>query len=192
MNIHSILQAGAANQLGPVTVSKIYPPNPGAKNKFVLIEDSSGKGALKIWGAAMNTHFSEGQQITLVGSGPKGGLKTSEYNGKTSIDANDCRIEIGGQNQAQPPATSYQQPAAQPAGQLASGNTQRVRLTSPSDELDQRDLLILSKHSKISAKMTELLIAEGLPEEVVTQGAIRAPETYHLSWCGQKGLGDID
>lgn len=122
--IHTMLSQGSGVQLGPVTIDKVYPFTPGGKNIFMLISDASGKGALKIWGAAANGSYQPGQQITLVGTGPKGGLKVSEYQGKTSIDANDCRVEFGGGGgsvEAAQPAPAGYQPRQAPAPSVTSG-----------------------------------------------------------------------
>ncbi len=198
MNIQTLLSQGNAVQLGPVTVEKTYEKKPGDKNRFLLISDTSGKGALKIWGAAANTELFNGQQITLIGSGPKGGLKTSEYNGKVSIDANDCRIEIAGQQSHQErPQASVEHVGFTPApgaSGYATGtrNAMRVKLAAPSAELDERDKLILEKHVKIVAHTFDLAMSAGLPGDLCEKVAANAPENYHLSWCGQKGLGDID
>ena len=182
MNIHQILSEGQGIQLGPIKVSKTYPFKPGDKNRFVLIEDSSGKGALKIWGAAANSDLQPGMVLTLVGTGPRGGVKTSEYNGKTSIDANDCRIEFAGGAPASdghsgttehvgysPPASAYQPPAA-----------------TGSDKLPQ-----VMKRCALATRLyiDELTINHGFSKDEAMMLAQNAPAWYPLMWFGEKGLG---
>jgi hypothetical protein len=179
--IHSVLQEGSAVQLGPVKVEKTYPRKPGDKNRFLLISDSSGKGALKIWGAAANTELQEGQTITLIGSGPRGGLKTTEFNGKTSIDANDCRLEFsGGQQQAynapeshQEPSRGYSAPQSQPA---------RPSGSAPS----------LEAIAKQAARMTsfyidELVVNHGFSKDEAIMLAQGSHSIAPLWWFGEKG-----
>lgn len=182
--IHSILQEGSAVQLGPVKVEKTYPRKPGDKNRFVLISDTSGKGALKIWGAAANTELQEGQMINLIGSGPRGGLKTTEFNGKTSIDANDCRLELAsGQTfHAQQahnasegysePSHSYSAPQSQPARQSGSGGI----------------VAVARQAAKGTVAYINALEAEGLSRDEALMVAQGAHNMYPVYWGGEKFL----
>lgn len=189
-NIHSVLAEGSAIQLGPVTVSKTYPRKPGDKNRFVLIEDSSGKGALKIWGAAANTELVEGQVITLVGTGPKGGLKTSEYNGRVSIDANDCRLELAGQappqGHAHPQAYATPQASVEPVGY----DEPRGALQAPHAAPGGDKLPDVMKRCALATRLyiDELTINQGFTNDEAILLAQNAPAYMPLWWFGEKGM----
>lgn len=179
-----MLSQGSGVQLGPVTIDKVYPFTPGGKNIFMLISDASGKGALKIWGAAANGNYQPGQQITLVGTGPKGGLKVSEYNGKTSIDANDCRVEFGGGGgsveaaQATPAATAGYQQRQAPA-------VSSVPQVSGEDKLPA----VMARCAKATALyIEELVVNHGFSKDEALMLAQNAPSYMPLWWFGEKGL----
>lgn len=175
MNIHQILQEGSAVQLGPVEVTKTYNKNPGDKNRFLLIKDASGQGALKIWGAAANTNVNAGDIITLVGSGPKGGLKTSEYNGKTSIDANDCRLEFGNGHRSETQAPQHHAPAAQ------SG-------PAPSGGPDKLPAVMARCAEATRLYIDELVINQGFSKDEAIMLAQGVHSAHPLWWFGEKGL----
>jgi hypothetical protein len=184
VNIHSVLQEGQAVQLGPVKVEKTYPRKPGDKNRFVLISDGSGKGALKIWGPAANTELQEGQMITLVGSGPRGGVKTTEFNGKTSIDANDCRIEIAGQaNSGQSshapeghsePSHGYSAPQPQPA--------------RPSGSAPSLEAIAKQAARTTALYIDELVVNHGFSKDEAIMLAQGSHTIAPLWWFGEKGM----
>lgn len=182
-NIHTILAEGSAIQLGPVTVTKAYPRKPGDKNRFVLIEDSSGKGALKIWGAAANTELAEGQVITLVGTGPKGGVKTSEWQGKTSIDANDCRLELGSGGSQQPAQASVEHVGYDAPRQ----QSQAAHASSGAMQATPKDMQIIRQNALTHA--TNLIVAAGVSNAFADQTSVlRLAERYaHYSATGEIG-----
>jgi hypothetical protein len=182
MTIATILSQGNAIQLGPVTVEKTYPRKPGDKNRFLLVSDASGKGALKIWGAAANTELSEGMRITLVGFGPKGGLKTSEYNGKVSIDANDVRLEIEGQAagahtdhpQAHVEAVGYDQPRI-------------MTQTYGAPPVDKLPMVMKRAATATALYVDELVVNHGYTKDEALMLAQNAPSWFPLWWFGEKG-----
>ena len=176
-NIHAVLSEGHAIQLGPVTVTKTYDRKPGDKNRFVLIRDESGQGALKIWGAAANTPLQENQVITLIGTAPKGGLKTSVYNDKTSIDANDCRLQIAGQE------SSQASPDVQPVQYVRAAAPPRATGTS----LPSKDDQIMRQNALAHA--TALVIASGVKNPYSDQTLVlQLAERYaHYSATGDVG-----
>ena len=175
-NIHQVLSEGSAIQLGPVTVSKAYPRKPGDKNRFVLIRDDSGQGALKIWGPAANTELVDGQTIILVGQGPKGGLKTSEYNNKVSIDANECRIEFPG-DRLQTAQAAPQQAHVAPAAHVSPQN------------LDAKLDAVARQCGRFCRTfIDELVVNQGFSRDEAIQLAQNAPSWFPLYWFGEKGI----
>lgn len=177
-NIHSILQQGEAIQLGPVEVTRVFPPNAGAKYSFSLIKDASGSTALKIWGAAGNTPLQVGQKITLIGSGPKGGLKVSEYQGKISIDANNCRLEFGEGSAPAPQAahSAPQPPSGYQAPQAPSGPT-----------VDKLEPVMARCALATRLYIDELVVNHGFSKDEAIMLAQNAPAWYSLYWFGEKG-----
>lgn len=180
MDIQTILSQGAAVKLGPVTVEKTYEKKPTDKNRFLLISDASGKGALKIWGAAANTNLVTGMQITLTGTGPKGGLKTSEYNGKVSIDANDCRLDLGSQSSQDAPQdvvehVGYDEPQPAPKRSYAPSG----------DKLPA----VMSRCAKAThLYIEELVVNHGFSKDEAIMLAQNAPSWWPLFWFGEKGM----
>ena len=186
MTINTILSQGNAIQLGPVTVEKTYPRKPGDKNRFLLISDASGKGALKIWGAAANTELTEGMRITLVGFGPKGGLKTSEYNGKVSIDGNDVRLEIEGQA---PGGHTDHQNAPQGRVEHVGYNEPapfRQEATGPSGDKLEATMQRAAKATAIY--IDELVVNHGFSKDEAIMLAQGSHSVFPLFWFGEKGL----
>jgi hypothetical protein len=190
MNIHQIQSEGSGIQLGPVTVSKTYEMKPGDKQRYVKVRDASGETGLKIWGPASGTHLQEGQVITLVGTGPRGGVKNQEYpvgSGKWTLNANDCRLEIGGQA----PPQGYSQPQAyntpqEPAPAYTAPSTSHD--TPPfrgpvGDKLPATmDRAAEATHLYITA-----LVSRGYTRDEAIMLGQSASSIYPLWWFGEKG-----
>lgn len=181
MNIHSLKSQGSGVSLGPVTVAKAYPRNPGAKYSFYLISDGTDKEALKVWGKDLS--IQEGQNIILTGFGPKGGLKTSEYNGKTSIDANDCSLTIvdGAQTASQPAQeAAYQAPAqhAPSSQQAPSSGSHRAKMES----------VAKSAATVTALYIDELVVNHGFSKDEAIMLSQNASGIFPLWWFGEKGI----
>lgn len=177
MKLHEILSQGEGLSLGPVTIDKIpfAASGDGTKRNLLLnVSDSTGKADVKIWGPAANANLKEGDVITITGSGPKGGLKTSEWKGRISINANNCQI-ITSEGAVQAPASQN------------SGYVQRTSSSQSSGTLsvDQMADMIVENATIVLSKAE----AKGLPPEVAIQLAINANQTMALFWFGEKYPG---
>lgn len=117
MNISQILSEGSGLVLSNVTVKADYGLKAGkSPHRAMLVSDGSGQTIVKIWGAASSIQPALNETISIQGVGSEGGLSASEWNGKWSINANNCEIIRGGA----PGAAQASQPAppvqhAQPA-----------------------------------------------------------------------------
>lgn len=178
--------------LGPVTVTRIWAAQgSGAKaNRFMLIEDPSGKGALKIWGPAASTAIAEGDSLVLTAQGPQGSLQNQEYQQKWSINANSCRVAVNG---AAPPAgqssgggqAAPPQQRQQPQG--GGGGSQQQPPPPNGTGITTEE--ICSRSAQLASTMLRECEAIGLPPEISNQLAINAPQTGALWWFGQKHPG---
>lgn len=178
-NIHQVLSEGSAIQLGPVEVTRVFPKNPGAKYSFSLVKDASGSTALKIWGAASNTELQVGQQVTLVGTGPRGGVKKSEYNGKISIDANDCRLEMDEQ--------ATQQPVQQGAGYSSYNEPREQVRAATGGSGDDKLPMVMARCAEATRLYVDGLINQGFSRDEAIMLAQNAPSYMPLWWFGEKG-----
>ena len=107
MNILQILTEGTGLALGPVEVIKDY----GVKNgqtphRAIHVKDPSGSSTfVKIWGPESSKAFNPGDKFSVQAQGSDGTIAVSEYNGKKSLNCNNCLVTADGAGQ----------PAAQPA-----------------------------------------------------------------------------
>jgi len=175
MNIHQIQNEGRSQKLGPVEVKKVYPMKPGAKNAFMLIEDSSGKTALKIWGLSPSQMPAEGSSITLIGNGSqKSGITNQEYpegSGKFSLNASECSFSEGvGQGEPE-----------QPSSNVVPQNTMT---TNSSDKLAQ----VMKRAALANHMYVEELILHGYTKDEAIMMSQGAGNTFPLWWFGEKGL----
>jgi hypothetical protein len=185
MNIHQIQQQGTGISLGPVTVKKLFPKKPGDKSLFLLISDSTGEAALKIWGPASNSPLQDGQQITVTGSGPKGGLAHKEYNGKWTINANDCSVAIAGGSTMSgvEAAPAYAAPAyAAPAPVAYAAPAAAAPAVDKLPDVMKRCAMATTLY------IDELVVNHGFSKEEALMLAQNAPAWYPLMWFGEKGI----
>jgi len=172
MNLHTIQSQGEGPSLGPITVKRLFPFKPGDKSLFLIASDATGECAVKIWGAGAHCGVQEGQVITLTGAGPKGGLKTNEYNGKVSINANDCRVDIQGSNPA-PQTQAAPQPAA----------------SQHADPLDDKLPSVMKRCARAtSLYIDEMVVNHGFSRDEAIMLAQNCPAWYSLWWFGEKGV----
>ncbi len=122
-NLHQLTTTGSVLSLGPVTVTKAFNKFAGSSSVLILVSDPSVSEAkaLKIWGPASNTVFTEGQQLTFQGQGPKGKVEWKEYKGKWEGNVNDCAVIVGDGGQ---PAQQYAAQAAPQSAPAASAGYQ--------------------------------------------------------------------
>lgn len=168
-NIHSMLQQKSGPSLGPVKAKRVFPPNPGSKYEFLLIEDGTGSSALKVWDGHHN--FQEGQVFTITGQGPKGGLKVSEYNGKISIDANSCRVVF----EDGPQAVEAVQNAGAP-------------ITAPVTYSGDKQAQVAIKAAESTHNYIQALISLGYTRDEALMLGQGTSGMVPLWWFGEKGI----
>jgi|TARA_R110002110_G_scaffold84410_2_gene219344 hypothetical protein len=129
MQIQQILSEGSGIVLTQVEVIKDYGQKQGqTPHRAVHVKDSSGSTMLKFWGASSNQGFSPGQKFSVQAVGSEGSINTSEYNGKFSLNCNNCEVVLG-DGSAQPPAAAppqAAQPPAQPSPAIQQSASQSV------------------------------------------------------------------
>jgi hypothetical protein len=176
MNIHELTTQGRGEQLGPLTVKKMFDMKPGDKSLFLIASDPTGESAIKIWGASPNHGLTQGSVFSLAASGPKGSLQNREYNEKWSINASDCLIKLGGEVPVTP-TQSTSQPAQPTQTQAYSG--------ASGDKLP----LVMKRCAEATATyVDELVINKGFTRDEAIMLAQNAPSWHSLWWFGEKGL----
>lgn len=178
MNIHEVNSQGQAERIGPFKVNKSYGvKGTGDKsNHFILIEDLSGKGAMKIWGQAGGL-LHEGKVYTLTASGQGGSIKVEENQGKSLIVCNGCSVHEDGAGA----------PASAPAAQEPTVAPQIFQKPPETPNTPGQTTVMLARMAQISAEYRNMLIACGFPEDKAIDIAGKAPEYCALWWFGQKG-----
>lgn len=178
MNIHETISQQSAERLGPFKVNKSYgiKGSGATQNVFLLVEDSSGKSALKVWGPAA-TLLQEGGVYTLTAAGGSSSIKVETNQGKQLINCNGCSVHEDGSGAVSSP------PAAQ-APQTAAPSFQKPAETPNTPEQTTK---MLARMAQISAEYRNMLVACGFPEDKAIDIAGRAPEFVAIWWFGQKG-----
>jgi hypothetical protein len=180
--IHSTQSEGRSHVLGPVTITKLWPKKQGQIYLSGSIKDASGQSPFKIWGALANRNFQEGEVVTFVGEGPKGGITNKEYpegSGKFSLNISDCRAEgpvsASEAHSGRQETTSYQ---AHPE-----------RAFSPSSGGDKLPDVMKRCAQATRLYIDELVVNQGFTKDEAIMLAQNAPAWYPLMWFGEKGMG---
>jgi hypothetical protein len=188
-NIHSVQQSGAATQLGPVTIKKLWPFEAGKKYMNGTITDASGDSPFKCWGADATSGLYEGAQVTFTGTGPKGGIKNQEYppaSGKFALNMNDCRIQVGdGQGGTTEPVPPYSPPAPSytaPSAPVTQYPTQPLAVAG--DKLGP----VMARAALATRIYVEELEKQGFSRDEALMLSTNAGSYYPLHWFGEKGL----
>jgi len=114
MNISQIKTQGSGIVLENITVVNDYGVKAGATtHRALLVKDSSDQTIVKLWGDSANSQIVVGGVITIKAS-PKGEIKPSEYQGKISLNCNECSVIPGGGNVGQDASTQTAVQATQP------------------------------------------------------------------------------
>lgn len=189
-SIHQALNEGSVVALNNVKVTRVFPMKPGDKSLFLFIEDSSSKSALKIWGPASHCGVQEGQTISISASGPKGRIEKKEWNGKVSIDCNDCKVSIqgGGSYEAVQPAPPQEGRYASPA---PTGGGYAATPSSPTGGVNAGDLLPATmKRAALATHLyvDELVVNHGFTRDEACMLAQGAGGWFPIWWFGEKGL----
>lgn len=183
--IQTALSQGSILKLGPVTVKKTFDMKAGDKNRYVIVTDQSGEAALKIWGAAANTPLNAGNVITLIGTGPKGGIKAQEWpagSGKWSLNANDCRLELGSG-----PRT-HQEPS-HGSEEHVGYSPQEYHSSAPVVHSgDKLEAVAKRAASATALYIDELTVNHGFSKDEAIMLAQGAHGMFPLWWFGEKGL----
>ena len=96
-NISQIKTQGTGVILEDIEVVQDYGAKPGqTPHRAILVKDASDKTIIKIWGAASSVGFNQGDILTVKAVGAKGKIEANEYNGKISLNCNDCEITSSG------------------------------------------------------------------------------------------------
>lgn len=152
--------------LGPVTITKAWEPKRGAKTDsvFYIVKDESGEAGLTIWGPSAHSGARVGDQITITGQSPSGGLSKNEFNNKVGIAANSCKVVISGQSEEQP--TSTRPP------------------TTTGVQLSKDEMIML--HAEIKNNMKQILVGYGWTNEGAEKAASTSVQDMALWWFGEK------
>lgn len=159
MNIHEALTAQQVHsELGPLEITGSFEKrNPKAPAFLKVKDQAGGETALKIWGPAGNSQFSQGQVITVIPDGPKAEIRADkDQQGRDFLNVNNCRISFGGA----PVASS---PGGHPAStQLAAAGGQSARPPSAGSFISTKDEQIIRQNSLAHA--TALVVAGGVDD----------------------------
>ncbi len=110
-NINEILTSGSGLSLDSVEITRDFGLKSGkTTHRALLVKDASGDTMIKLWGNSANVEHPVGTLITVRAVGAKGRIESSEWQGKFSLNCNDCEVSVA--NAAQP---APQQPAPQQA-----------------------------------------------------------------------------
>ena len=87
----SLADKASALSLGPVRISAKYPADTtsgGKRRRNIMVKDESGSSKMTLWGAAADLPLVDGAVVVF-----KGTIKKNEYNGVTSITAEQITAE---------------------------------------------------------------------------------------------------
>jgi hypothetical protein len=183
--IQTALSQGSILKLGPVTVKKTFDMKAGDKNRYVIVTDQSGEAALKIWGAAANTALNAGDSITLIGTGPKGGIKAQEWpagSGKWSLNANDCRLELGGGSR------THQEPLGGSEEHVGYSHPESHYSPPTGNSGDKLEAVAKRAAAGTAFYIDELVVNHGFSKDEAIMLAQGAHSMFPLYWGGEKFL----
>ena len=192
MNIQQILSEGVGLQLSNVTVKADYGQKQGqTPHRALLVEDTSGKTILKLWGATSGTPYAEGTVLTVQGVGQNGNLSASEFKGKWSINANSCEVIVGGgagqpQAGAGQPAAGGQAPAHQSAPPQAHNQSSgQMAALTPEELADAQAAHFARLIQRITPPAEEI----GADPSAITMAAATMTGSASDYWFGAKWPG---
>lgn len=173
MNIHEVTSQGHAERIGPFKVNKSWGvKGDGEKsNLFILIEDQSGKGAMKVWGQAGHL-LKEGSLYTLTASGPRSSIKLEENQGKSLIVCNGCSVHEGDAvaSCSQPEVSA---PTIQPQAAQEANTPERTRK-------------MLARMAQITMEYHNFLLAVGFSPTDALEISKTGVHNVALWWFGDK------
>jgi hypothetical protein len=170
-SIHQVLNLppkGSALSLGPVKIDSVFPPSvtkTGKSMRNITVSDSSGKSKMSLWGAAANLNINQGDTVTFVGA-----IKRNDYNGVTSITAENVTIEGGESAQSAPTGNS----APSNSGSSSSGKI----------SLD----VMARQIALFTYELQQALIHMEIDNQIVNKITENAPQIAALWWFGEKQL----
>jgi hypothetical protein len=168
-SIHQVLNLspkGSALSLGPVKVDSVFPASvtkTGKSMRNITVSDSSGKSKMSLWGAAANLNINQGDTVTFVGA-----IKRNDYNGVTSITAENVTIEGGDSAQSAPTGNSA------PSNGGGSGKI----------SLD----VMARQIALFTYELQQALIHMEIDNQIVNKITENAPQIAALWWFGEKQL----
>jgi hypothetical protein len=131
----------------------------------ITVSDSSGKSKMSLWGAAANLNINQGDTVTFVGA-----IKRNDYNGVTSITAENVTIEVGESAQSAPVGNS----APSNGGSSSSGKI----------SLD----VMARQIALFTYELQQALIHMEIDNQIVNKITENAPQIAALWWFGEKQL----
>lgn len=155
------------------------------QHRALLVEDSTKKTILKLWGASSNTAYPKNSIITIQAVG-EGNLSANEWpagSGKFSINANDCEVRLeSGSPAAAAPDTSAPPQAPPPTSQAASS---AHRALTPEQLADAQAAHFARVFTRIQGAATDA----GADPSSITMAAAHMTGSASDWWFGEKYPG---
>lgn len=167
--VFQCLNSTSSPALGPVKITKAYPPEAkagGKPRRNLYIQDDSGKTKLTLWGAASNLPLSEGSTVTF-----KGKIARNEYpkgSGQVSLAAEEVTVESGGA-----PAGG----APRQQSFLQEANAAKPVLNVPQ---------LAKAMAEFTVEYQQALIAAGASKEFAEKASLLAPQFAAQWFHGEK------
>jgi len=184
-NILQILTEGSGIVLNDIIVIKDYGFKSGATaHRAIHVKDSSGSTFVKLWGDQHTTPFNPDEVFTVQAVG-KGAIAVSEYNGKKSLNCNDCTVVRSGN---QPPAQeNYPNRESVASTQAPSNQVSQ----SPSGALTPEQLADaqVAHWARIYKRVSPVILGEGGTKSDAFQAANSMTGTASDWWFGEKYPG---
>lgn len=152
---------GTALALGPVKVSAKYPADTttnGKRRRNIMVSDSSGSSKMTLWGGAADLPLVDGTTYIF-----KGKIGINEYNGNTSISAENVVAEAAD-------------------GSISSNSSAAATHTNK-----RIDAVELANHmARFTNHYYQALLEQGISKEVAERCILNAPQFAAQWFFGEK------
>ena len=174
-------------------VIKDYGYKAGAHpQQAVHVKDGSQATFIKIWGGAPGITYATGSHISVVAQGAKGKIEPNEYQGKISLNCNDCLVTVldGGQ-----PAVASTQPTYNPPVPVQVPVPDAIPMgASPLAKkgmtLSETQAYIAARVASYVALYTPFIEQMGMTADGVGQMAVDSVRLEPMHFFGEKYLKD--